>query len=58
MQYNLLIVVNKPGESPAVTTQEYNTKDAALDAATLLQALSRSTSVFSVYCQITEKGEA
>lgn len=56
MKYHLMVVINKPGESPAVTTQEYNTKEAAIEAKSLMEAMSRGSTIFSAYCLITEKG--
>ena len=57
MKYNMLIVVNKPHESPAVTTQEYNSLEAATDAREALLTHSRQSTAYSLYVLVTEKGK-
>lgn len=58
MKHNLLLIVNKPSQPAAVTTQEYDSLEAAMNAREIILAHSRQSTVYTIFALVTEKGKA
>jgi hypothetical protein len=57
MTHILTLILNKPGEAAAITTQEYNSLEAAMNAREVFLDHSRITTVYTLYVLVTEKGK-